>query len=103
MTVYLKLNPDTNEPNTSAAQIMERYATQCGLRVLPGPAPEAIRLSGPVSAVEDCFGVHLIKWRTADGTDAVAPDGPVYVPRSVAGDVVAVLGLDTRPVARRRD
>ncbi|TWP38220.1 protease pro-enzyme activation domain-containing protein [Leekyejoonella antrihumi] len=109
VTIYLKL-PDTGVPEVSTAVVpspevvmaLADRASGCGLTVEAGVAPEAVRLSGAVSAVECCFGVRLTKWRTAEGPLSLVPDGPVRLPRTLAGHVVAVLGLDTRPVAHRR-
>lgn len=108
VTIYLRL-PETDPaagppaPSPDAVRGAEEHARRCGLTVQPGLAPEAVRVSGPVEAIERCFGVRLALWRAADGSTGLAPEGPVLVPRALAGDVVAVLGLDTRPVARRSD
>lgn len=105
VTVYLR-RPESADGQVgtvtpAVVEAVREHARGCGLRVDPSVAPEAVRLSGPVSAVERCFGVRFVRWRTPGGTQAVAPDGPVQVPRALAGGVLAVLGLDTRPVARR--
>ena len=113
VAVYLRMRPEggddadesvsPGQPAPGAAEAVMEYARRCGLTVEPSVAPEAIRLSGPVSAVERCFGVRLARWRTARGGEGLAPDGPVYLPRSLASEVVAVLGLDTRPIAQRHE
>ena len=79
------------------------YAAGFGLNVDLALAPDAVRLTGPVTAIEQCFGVQLFEVHTAGGVTAIVSDGAARVPAAFAKDVVAVLGLDTRPVARRRD
>jgi hypothetical protein len=94
-TVYLA--------GAGAVDGVTKRAAESGLTVDLALAPDAVRVSGPATAIEHCFGVHLSKVRTADGTTAIVPDGAVLVPAAIAKDVVAVLGLDTRPAAQRRD
>jgi hypothetical protein len=113
VTVYLRMRPEggdhasesvsLGQPPPETAEAVMEYVRGCGLTVEPSLAPEAIRLSGPVSAVERCFGVRLTRWHTAEGGQALVPDGPVYLPRSLVSEVVAVLGLDTRPIAQRHE
>lgn len=79
------------------------YAAGFGLDIDLTLAPEAVRLTGSVAAIEQCFRVQLFEVRTAGGATAIEPDGAVRLPAAFAKDVVAVLGLDTRPIARRRD
>nr|1T1E_A Chain A, kumamolisin [Bacillus sp. MN-32] len=56
-------------------------------------------LSGPVDAVNQAFGVELRHFDHPDGSYR-SYVGDVRVPASIAPLIEAVLGLDTRPVAR---
>ncbi|HTW68251.1 MAG TPA: protease pro-enzyme activation domain-containing protein, partial [Acetobacteraceae bacterium] len=56
-------------------------------------------LSGPVAAFNAAFGVTLQRVEHPDGVFR-GRSGPVHVPDALKDSVVAVLGLDNRPVAR---
>ena len=79
---------------------LRRFAEEHGLtldraHVAAGTAV----LSGPVEAVNRAFGVELHHFDHPDGSYR-SYIGELTVPESVAPMVEAVLGLDTRPVAR---
>src|ERR1700739_3375667 len=56
-------------------------------------------LSGPVGAFNAAFGVTLQRVEHPDGVFR-GRTGPIHVPDTLKDPVVAVLGLDNRPVAR---
>lgn len=87
----------------SAEVPLVNHAQRCGLRADLALAPDAIRLRGTVEQLERCFGVTVRMVRTSAGVEAMVPDGPVRLPRELAAGVSAVLGLDTRPAAERRE
>ena len=56
-----------------------------------------IRVSGPSTAVEKAFGVELHQFLAADGSTFHAPVTAMKLGADFAGDVHAVVGLDTHP------
>jgi hypothetical protein len=46
------------------------------------------------------FGVTFGRFVSPDGTSHLSYDGEITLPSEIAGHVIAVLGLDTRPAAR---
>ena len=71
-------------------------AQNAGLQVT-GTHPNRLILdvSGPVSAVEAAFALHLQNYRAADGRVFRAPDAGPRLPHGMAGRVAQVVGLDT--------
>jgi kumamolisin len=63
------------------------------------PGKHTIELEGTTVALSQAFGVQLSLFK---GLNRVfrAPSGPVRLPAGLAPIVLAVLGLDTRPIAR---
>jgi kumamolisin len=81
---------------------IEAFATAAGLRVVSASAEtRTIQLAGTVADLELAFGVKLLK-ANIGGREFRYQEGPVLLPRSVAEGVIAVLGLDDRPVAAPR-
>jgi kumamolisin len=73
-----------------------------GLKVLDtNPGTRTVRLGGSVSAMEQAFQVKLVKFAHERG-DFRGRRGVIQIPKELAGIVIAVLGLDDRPVARER-
>jgi kumamolisin len=68
------------------------------------PATRRIKVAGTLGELSRTFGVTLRQVRsTGPGGQVVTHryrEGPVYVPAALAGIVLAVLGLDTRPQFR---
>jgi kumamolisin len=68
------------------------------------PATRRIKVAGTLGELSRTFGVTLQQVRsTGPGGQVVTHryrEGPVYVPAALAGIVLAVLGLDTRPQFR---
>jgi kumamolisin len=63
-------------------------------------ATRSIVVSGPVSAMERAFDVHLFNYEHESGAYR-GRVGSIFVPSSLKDIVVAVLGLDNRRAARR--
>ena len=61
-------------------------------------ARRTIWLTGSASAVSRAFKVALTSWQLPDGPTYRSHDGPVYIPREIAPFVLAVFGLDNRPL-----
>jgi len=82
----------------TASQIAAVEASLRARGLRPGPV-SAGGLSIPVTAaagtIEHAFSVSLQRVRLADGRQAVRPSAPPAVDASVAGEVQAVVGLDS--------
>lgn len=113
-TVYLR-GP---EPATAAPLSREAYATahgpaqadvdavrafaaRYGLAVTAhDPGRRSLELAGDLAALASAFGARLGLYRSADGLQYRAVEGPLSVPPELAGVVTGVFGLDERPQAR---
>ena len=66
-----------------------------------------VNVSGPASAVEAAFAVHLLRYENADGRVFHAPDAEPAIPAALAGRLSGVIGLANdvvlRPHLQRRD
>jgi kumamolisin len=81
---------------------VKRFARQHGLVVSEAAGPRrTVVLSGKAAEVERAFGVKLMELEHARGKYRAA-QGRVSVPKELGGVVKSVLGLSTRPCARRR-
>lgn len=83
-------------------QLVTSFAESHGLTVLDASAVKrAVHISGTVAQMEAAFGTTL---QSCEVGNRAYPcyDGVLSIPTALDGIVVAVLGLDQRPVARRR-
>ena len=72
-----------------------------GLSVVEiSPERRTIRVSGTVAQFESAFGVKLHTCESGSHR-YLCYDGALSIPASLDGIIVAVLGLDQRPVARK--
>ena len=79
--------------------IVRAFAARAGLEVVEAtPTLRLVRLSGPASAMETAFGTTLHAYE-GDGRTFRGREGSLTIPAELAGRVLAVLGLDTTPVA----
>ena len=77
---------------------VEAFAKQYGLDVVEADAAKRIvKVGGSVEALSRAFGVQLGSFG-----NYTSYSGPITVPASLDGVVIAVLGLDNRPIARPR-
>ncbi len=76
------------------------FARETGLSIVKeDPARRLIKISGPIDKLEAAFRTKLHYYN--DGKQAFrARAGALSVPADVADSIEAVLGLDTRPIAR---
>lgn len=83
-------------PTESDYAAVAAAAKSAGLQIT-GTHPNRLVLdvSGPASALESAFGLHLENYRAADGRVFRAPDAGPLLPRGMAGRVAGVVGLDT--------
>lgn len=81
-------------------QAVAAFAAAHGLKVVAqNAAARTVQLSGPASAFEQAFGVTLQRYEH-QGKHIRCHDGATSLPDDLHGLVMAVLGLDNRPVAR---
>jgi len=77
------------------------FAAAEGLSVVESNlARRSLRVAGTVALLEAAFGTRL-RSREIDGGVYICYEGALSIPAELDGIVVAVLGLDQRPVARR--
>ncbi|MDG4898597.1 S53 family peptidase [Mesorhizobium sp. WSM4976] len=107
----LKMKPGAVPPPTTestAAQDsaafdkVRKFASEAGLSVvLQDPARRLIKLAGPADKLEAAFRTRLHYYN--DGKNAFrARSGSLSAPADVVGSIEAVLGLDTRPIAKQK-
>lgn len=78
------------------------FAGEYGLSVVSSePERRLIRLAGTAAAMETAFGTELHRYEGA-GTVCRGRSGDLHVPTTLAGCLVAALGLDTRPIATQK-
>jgi kumamolisin len=77
------------------------YASGHGLQVTEAnPATHTVRLSGSYSQARSAFEPDGLGIYRYEGREFIGRSGHLRVPPDLAGDVVAILGFDQRPVAR---
>jgi kumamolisin len=89
--------------NKSDIKAVEDFAKSSRLKVIDSsPAMRRILVEGPISEVESAFGVELNDYHHDEIGEFRGRTGDIYVPEALAGRIVGVEGLDTRPVGRPR-
>jgi kumamolisin len=87
------------DPNDMAA--VQSFLQQHGLTIVKeNPDARTLQIAGTVRQVDEAFGTQLGWVGDAKGRQHLSYQGPLSVPQSLAGVIVAVLGLDQRPMAR---
>jgi len=82
-------------------QLVSAFAESYGLAILEASqARRTVRVSGTVSQMESAFGITLQSCESG-AHSYTCYEGVLSIPTSLDGIVVAVLGLDQRPVAKR--
>ncbi|MDQ2712889.1 MAG: protease pro-enzyme activation domain-containing protein [Acidobacteriota bacterium] len=77
---------------------VESFAKQYGLEVVEADAAKrVVKVRGSAEALNGAFGVELGLFG-----NYTSYSGPITIPASLDGIVIAVLGLDNRPIARPR-
>lgn len=90
----------------SPAQIqsVKDFAREHGLEVASvDPRTRTVKLQGTAMQMGKAFGVHLDLFKDDEGNTFRAYRGGIRLPRTMAGNVEGVLGLDNRPLARPRN
>lgn len=82
--------------------LVEKFAHEHGLTVVESHiASRRIRLSGTTKSMQEAFGVSLSHYEVKEsGVKYRGRTGEISLPEDMAPAVMAVLGLDNRPVAK---
>jgi kumamolisin len=84
-------------------EAVRSFAERYGMKIVDeNAATRTIRVSGTVQQMDEAFGVRLGWFPGPDGRNHLSYEGTLSVPEQVAGVIMAVLGLDQRPIARHR-
>ncbi len=88
-------------PTQADYDAIAAYARGLGLTVAgTHPNRTLLDVSGPVSAIESGFNLHINNYQAPDGRQFYAPDNDPEVPDSVATQVIGIVGLDNLAVWR---
>ncbi|HWE53173.1 MAG TPA: protease pro-enzyme activation domain-containing protein [Bryobacteraceae bacterium] len=88
----------------TAMLAVEAFARANGLSIEESdPAKRMVVVTGSVSQMSQAFGVIFGQFVSPEGVSYLSYEGKITLPSEIAGHVIAVLGLDTRPAARPRD
>ncbi len=78
---------------------IRRFASDMGLEVITEhPGRRLIQLRGPASSIEKAFGTALHQYE-GGGHSCRGREGALHLPAALIDCVIAVLGLDTSPIA----
>jgi kumamolisin len=87
----------------TAMQAVEAFARASGLSIEESDAAKrVVVVTGSVSQMSQAFGVTFGQFISPGGTSHLSYDGEITLPSEIAGNVIAVLGLDARPAAQSR-
>jgi kumamolisin len=80
---------------------LQAFIKQHGLYIVDeNEAARTVKVEGAVRDMETAFGVKIGSYEDTAGRRFLSYQGEISVPQSLAGIVMAVLGLDGRPIAR---
>ena len=80
-------------PTPAAQQAVAKYLRDSGLKVESSGSPFLIRATGSSTQVSSTFHTTLSMFKGSHGTPYFANSTPVYVPATVAGSAIGVVGL----------
>jgi subtilase family serine protease len=87
--------------NPAEVQKVVAFAKQYALSIVSqNPAARTVRVQGTVEQMDAAFGIDLMTVTNSHGEEYMTYKGPITVPADLGGVVVAVLGLDERPIAK---
>src|SRR5208283_3164562 len=82
-------------------EAVEKFAHENGLTVVERHhASRRLVLVGPASAMQKAFGTQLSHYEAPGGIQYRGRTGSINLPAEIRDSVMAVLGLDNRPVAK---
>ena len=80
---------------------VQDFAAQNGLRIIDeNPAARTIRLEGTAQQMDAAFGIKIARFENSQGQQFLSYQGKISIPASLQDVIIAVLGLDQRPLAR---
>lgn len=90
-------------PDPASIQSVESFAHDHGLTVTaPGADGHTVSVRGTAAQMSRAFGATLHWFESPGGDRHLSYEGSLTIPVEIAPHVIAVLGLDQRPVAAPR-
>jgi kumamolisin len=87
-------------PSQGELEKVCKFAHENGLEVKDlNKAARTIKLAGTVSSMDKAFGVKLQRYKYTNGSYR-GREGEIFIPESLKDIILAVEGLDDRPVAK---
>lgn len=72
-----------------------------GLKIVnENPSARTLRIEGTIQQMDHAFGVQMAWFENSQGERFLSYRGTISIPETLQGIIIAVLGLDQRPVAR---
>ena len=80
-------------PTPAAQSAVAKFLSTSGLTVVPSGSPFLVRATGSSAQIQRTFHTQLNTFKNPQGTKYFANSTPVYVPSSLAGTAMGVIGL----------
>ena len=80
-------------PTPAARSAVAKFLSSSGLTVVPSGSPFLVRATGSSAQIQRTFHTTLSTFKDPQGTKYFANSTPVYVPSSLAGASLGVIGL----------
>ena len=87
--------------DAKTVQEVEDFVRSHGLAIVESN-PRNVVIRGSAAQMRDVFGAELDWFESPSGERFLSYEGELSLPAEIAPDVIAVLGLDQRPIAKRR-
>lgn len=104
VTIMLRRpNPGAMAADPGDLAAVRNFVQSYGLQVVAeNPDARTMKVQGTAAQMEVAFGVTLEVSGNIPNPEFVTYQGPLTVPKNLDGVIVAVLGLDRRPIAKPR-
>lgn len=94
---------DPGSADQASLEAVESLARDHGLTIVESSAAErSVAVRGTAGQMKQAFGTQLEWFESPDGQRHLSYEGDITLPAEIAPRVLAVLGLDQRPVAKPR-
>ena len=80
-------------PTPATQSAVAKYLSTSGLTVVPSGSPFLVRATGSSAQIQRTFHTSLNSFKNPQGTKYFANTTPVYVPSSLSGAAMGVIGL----------
>ena len=80
-------------PTPAARAAVAKFLSSSGLSVVPSGSPYLVRATGSSAQIQRTFHTQLNTFKDPQGTKYFANSTPVYLPSSLAGSALGVVGL----------